>query len=51
VKDVGEVARAGVADFECDLDQAARCFTDHLLRARDPLNASQTAAESCPSFP
>lgn len=30
-----EVAGAGVADLQADLDEAARGFTDHLLRAGD----------------
>jgi hypothetical protein len=36
-EDLREMAWAGVADFEPDLDQAARTFADQLLGARDAL--------------
>src|SRR4051812_40393420 len=36
-KRLRKMARACVANFECDIDEAARSFANHLLRTRDAL--------------
>jgi hypothetical protein len=37
-KHLSETARTGVAHFECDLDETARCFPDQFLRLQHALS-------------
>ena len=40
-EDLSKMARARVADFECDLDETSGGFTDELLSANDTLTLDE----------